>query len=137
METLEIELEGYESQLKELKSYSENLIMEYNEKVKLQEVLEKARRVFMTDTPRLEVSELSSTRYGVNAASERTENLLFPPFQIQTTDNLDSAPSECHLGAAPTGAIDWNSLVLTTATVYEADSSAKSRSVRLVRYVSP
>jgi len=76
LETLEVELEGYESQLKELNSYSEKLTMEYNEKVELQEVLEKARRFFMTDAPRLAVSELSSTRYGVSAASERTENLL-------------------------------------------------------------
>jgi V-type H+-transporting ATPase subunit a len=60
LETLEVELEGYESQLRELNSYSEKLTIEYNEKVELQEVLEKARRFFMTDGPRLAVSELSS-----------------------------------------------------------------------------
>ena len=58
LESLEVELEGYESQLRELNSYSEKLTIEYNEKVELQEVLEKARRFFMTDGTRLAVSEL-------------------------------------------------------------------------------
>jgi len=62
LESLEVELEGYESQLKELNAYSEKLTREYNEKVELQEVLEKARRFFMTDAPRLAVSELSTGR---------------------------------------------------------------------------
>lgn len=62
LESLEVELEGYESQLKELNAYSEKLTREYNEKVELQEVLEKARRFFMTDAPRLAVSELSGGR---------------------------------------------------------------------------
>lgn len=60
LESLEVELEQYESQLKELNTYSEKLTTEYNEKVELQEVLEKARRFFMTDAPRLAVSELTS-----------------------------------------------------------------------------
>lgn len=60
LESLEVELDGYESQLRELNSYSEKLTTEYNEKVELQEVLEKARRFFMTDAPRLAVSELTS-----------------------------------------------------------------------------
>ncbi len=72
LESLEVELEGYESQLKELNSYSEKLTVEYNEKVELQEVLEKARRFFMTDAPRLAVSELSANRY----RDERSEDLL-------------------------------------------------------------
>lgn len=59
LESLEVELDGYESQLRELNAYSEKLTREYNEKVELQEVLEKARRFFMTDAPRLAVSELS------------------------------------------------------------------------------
>ena len=63
LESLEVELERYEDQLKELNSYSEKLTVEYNEKVELQEVLEKARRFFMTDAPRLAVSELSTSRY--------------------------------------------------------------------------
>eukprot|EP00540_Astrosyne_radiata_P006655 CAMPEP_0116840946 /NCGR_PEP_ID=MMETSP0418-20121206/10647_1 /TAXON_ID=1158023 /ORGANISM="Astrosyne radiata, Strain 13vi08-1A" /LENGTH=889 /DNA_ID=CAMNT_0004471309 /DNA_START=48 /DNA_END=2717 /DNA_ORIENTATION=+ len=62
LESLEVELEGYESQLKELNSYSEKLTTEYNEKVELQEVLEKARRFFMTDAPRLAVSELTTSQ---------------------------------------------------------------------------
>lgn len=60
LESLEAELEGYETQLKELNSYSEKLTVEYNEKIELQEVLEKARRFFITDAPRLAVSELTS-----------------------------------------------------------------------------
>ena len=60
LESLEMELEGYESQLRELNAYSEKLTVEYNEKVELQEVLEKARRFFITDAPRLAVSELTS-----------------------------------------------------------------------------
>ena len=60
LESLEVELDGYESQLRELNNYSEKLTTEYNEKVELQEVLEKARRFFMTDAPRLAVSELTS-----------------------------------------------------------------------------
>ena len=72
LETLEVELEQYEHQLRELNNYSEKLTIEYNEKVELQEVLEKARKFFMTDAPRLAVSELSATRYG----DERSETLL-------------------------------------------------------------
>jgi V-type H+-transporting ATPase subunit a len=60
LESLEVELEQYESQLRELNSFSEKLTTEYNEKVELQEVLEKARRFFMTDAPRLAVSELTT-----------------------------------------------------------------------------
>lgn len=60
LESLENELVGYESQLRELNSYSEKLTIEYNEKVELQEVLEKARRFFMIDAPRLAVSELTT-----------------------------------------------------------------------------
>ena len=60
LESMEAELDGYESQLKELNTYSQQLTTEYNEKVELQEVLEKARRFFMTDAPRLAVSELTT-----------------------------------------------------------------------------
>lgn len=73
LESLEVELEGYESQLRELNNYSEKLTAEYNEKVELQEVLEKARRFFMTDAPRLAVSELTS---GGAAVKDNEEELL-------------------------------------------------------------
>jgi len=53
LESLEGELEKYESQLRELNSFSEKLTVEYNEKVELQEVLEKARRFFLADGARL------------------------------------------------------------------------------------
>ena len=69
LESLEAELEGYETQLKELNSYSEKLTVEYNEKVELQEVLEKARRFFITDAPRLAVSELTSGQTPSNKAN--------------------------------------------------------------------
>jgi V-type H+-transporting ATPase subunit a len=69
LESLEAELEGYETQLKELNSYSEKLTVEYNEKVELQEVLEKARRFFITDAPRLAVSELTSSHTPSNKAN--------------------------------------------------------------------
>jgi V-type H+-transporting ATPase subunit a len=69
LESLEVELEGYESQLRELNSYSEKLTVEYNEKVELQEVLEKARRFFITDAPRLAVSELTSGNTADNQAN--------------------------------------------------------------------
>jgi V-type H+-transporting ATPase subunit a len=74
LESMEVELEGYEAQLRELNSYSEKLTTEYNEKVELQEVLEKARRFFMTDAPRLAVSEL--TAGGQAVPEDRTESLL-------------------------------------------------------------
>jgi len=69
LESLESEIEGYESQLKELNSYSDKLTTEYNEKVELQEVLEKARRFFMTDAPRLAVSEMTTGGEGVTNQS--------------------------------------------------------------------
>jgi len=72
LESMEGELEGYETQLRELNTYSEKLTTEYNEKVELQECLEKARRFFMTDAPRLAVSELTSGR----SAKGNAENLL-------------------------------------------------------------
>lgn len=64
LENLESELEDYQAQLKELNNFSEKLTIEYNEKVELQEVLEKARRFFMTDGPRLAVSELAAEPTG-------------------------------------------------------------------------
>lgn len=69
-------MENYENQLKELNSYSEKLTMEYNEKVELQEVLEKASRFFMTDAPRLAVSELTTSAPSTNGTGEKTEGLL-------------------------------------------------------------
>jgi V-type H+-transporting ATPase subunit a len=56
LKSLESELGAYESQLKEFNSYSEKLTTEYNEKIELQEVLDKARRHFMTDVPRMAMS---------------------------------------------------------------------------------
>ena len=78
LETLETELEGYENQLKELNSYSEKLTTEYNEKVELQEVLEKARRFFMTDAPRLAVSEMTTGGPESGAGDDKAEGLLGP-----------------------------------------------------------
>jgi len=74
LDSLESELEGFDSQLRELNKYSTKLTSEYNEKVELQEVLEKARRFFMTDAPRLAVSELT-TADDIDGDG-RTDNLL-------------------------------------------------------------
>mmetsp|Transcript_25713 Transcript_25713/g.71847 ORF Transcript_25713/g.71847 Transcript_25713/m.71847 type:complete len:887 (+) Transcript_25713:113-2773(+) len=74
LESLENELDGYESQLRELNSYSEKLTSEYNEKVELQEVLEKSRRFFMTDAPRLAVSELTSGHRGPDNSANLLES---------------------------------------------------------------
>jgi len=76
LESMEVELDGYESQLKELNTYSEKLTTEYNEKVELQEVLEKARRFFMTDAPRLAAAELTSGGRVATSNQDRGENLL-------------------------------------------------------------
>lgn len=78
LESHEVELDGYENQLKELNNYSEKLTIEYNEKVELQEVLEKARRFFMTDAPRLAVSELTSSgkKISEGAGDSKSEGLL-------------------------------------------------------------
>jgi hypothetical protein len=57
--SLEVDLEGYESKLWELNSYSKKLNFEYNKKVELQEVLEKANRFFMTEGTCIAVFKLS------------------------------------------------------------------------------
>mmetsp|Transcript_15497 Transcript_15497/g.35699 ORF Transcript_15497/g.35699 Transcript_15497/m.35699 type:complete len:874 (+) Transcript_15497:143-2764(+) len=83
LESLEAELEGYETQLKELNSYSEKLTVEYNEKVELQEVLEKARRFFITDAPRLAVSELTSGQTPSNKANLLAEEEARPDLDMR------------------------------------------------------
>ena len=55
LEELDARLEAYETELKELNDLSEKLTREYNEKVELQEVLEKATKFILIDTPRLAV----------------------------------------------------------------------------------
>jgi len=91
LEAMEVELEGYESQLRELNNYSEKLTIEYNEKVELQEVLEKARRFFMTDAPRLAVSELTTGggRGGGKSGKEKTESLLDADTENQEARDMD------------------------------------------------
>jgi V-type H+-transporting ATPase subunit a len=81
LESLEVELDGYESQLRELNTYSEKLTTEYNEKVELQEVLEKSRRFFMTDAPRLAVSELTSSE--PNGALLESDNAPRPELDMR------------------------------------------------------
>jgi len=82
LEALENELEGYETQLKELNNYSEKLTSEYNAKVELQEVLEKARRFFMTDAPRLAVSELTANKQ----SGKRNSDALLEDGEIRDMD---------------------------------------------------
>lgn len=83
LESLEVELDGYESQLRELNNYSEKLTSEYNEKTELQEVLEKARRFFMTDAPRLAVSELTSGDADTSDALLQTDNAPRPDLDMR------------------------------------------------------
>ena len=83
LESMEVELEQYESQLRELNSYSEKLTREYNEKVELQEVLEKARRFFMTDAPRLAVSELTTGAGGTGTQAGLLESEIRPDLDMR------------------------------------------------------
>ncbi|KAL7580115.1 hypothetical protein ACA910_012875 [Epithemia clementina (nom. ined.)] len=83
LESMEVELEQYESQLRELNSYSEKLTREYNEKVELQEVLEKARRFFMTDAPRLAVSELTTGTGGTGNQAGLLESEIRPDLDMR------------------------------------------------------
>lgn len=83
LESMEVELEQYEGQLRELNNYSEKLTKEYNEKVELQEVLEKARRFFMTDAPRLAVSELTSGSRDTGNAAGLLESEIRPDLDMR------------------------------------------------------
>lgn len=62
LESMEVELGQYESQLRELNSYSEKLTTEYNEKLELQEVLEKARHFYGAGAPRFAVSRIATDK---------------------------------------------------------------------------
>ncbi|GMH57987.1 hypothetical protein TrRE_jg6357, partial [Triparma retinervis] len=75
LDTLESELEGYESQLRELNSFSAKLTTEYNEKVELQEVLLKGREFYEIDAPRLMTSSVSE-RMTSRATGGRGDSLL-------------------------------------------------------------
>ena len=54
LEVLENEFEDYESNLRQLNSMGQRLTIEFNEKVELHEVLEKAREWYTLDKRRLE-----------------------------------------------------------------------------------
>jgi V-type H+-transporting ATPase subunit a len=83
LESLEVELEQYDTQLRELNNYSEKLTTEYNEKVELQEVLEKARRFFMSDAPRLAVSELTTGSAGNGNQAGLLESEIRPDLDMR------------------------------------------------------
>ncbi|VEU42702.1 unnamed protein product [Pseudo-nitzschia multistriata] len=84
LDVLETDLGGYERQLRELGLYSEKLTHQYNEKVELQQVLEKARDFFRFDrnesttTPRLDIMRFQSIA-GVISTEEkvRFERMIF------------------------------------------------------------
>ncbi len=87
-ENLEAELETYELQLKELNSYNEKLTVEYNEKVELQEVMEKARRFFSSDVPRLTAisqggGRLRSPSYELSGLLESDEQARRPDMDMR------------------------------------------------------
>ena len=94
LESLEVELEQYETQLRELNSYSEKLTTEYNEKVELQEVLEKARRFFMSDAPRLAVSELTSGNAGHGTSAGLLESEIRPDLDMRFSSITGVVASE-------------------------------------------
>ena len=94
LESLEVELEQYETQLRELNSYSEKLTTEYNEKVELQEVLEKARRFFMSDAPRLAVSELTSGNLGTGNQAGLLESEIRPDLDMRFSSITGVVSSE-------------------------------------------
>eukprot|EP00529_Nitzschia_sp_RCC80_P004738 CAMPEP_0113505270 /NCGR_PEP_ID=MMETSP0014_2-20120614/35213_1 /TAXON_ID=2857 /ORGANISM="Nitzschia sp." /LENGTH=911 /DNA_ID=CAMNT_0000400543 /DNA_START=18 /DNA_END=2753 /DNA_ORIENTATION=+ /assembly_acc=CAM_ASM_000159 len=75
LEAMEVELEQYESQLRELNGFSEKLTVEYNEKVEMQEVLDKARRFFSVDSHRLGATASSSSPSNRYGREERTSFL--------------------------------------------------------------
>ena len=79
LELLEGELESYEGQLRELNTYAEKLTTEYNEKVELQEVLEKARKFFMADASRLS----SRSSKDASAGGEANTSLLTSPGGVE------------------------------------------------------
>ena len=84
LDALEKELEVYENRLRELNSFNEQLTHEFNEKVELQEVLQKARNFFEFDKSeisgktRLDIMKFNSIA-GVVATEEkvRFDRMIF------------------------------------------------------------
>eukprot|EP00537_Pseudo-nitzschia_pungens_P003976 CAMPEP_0172369544 /NCGR_PEP_ID=MMETSP1060-20121228/33243_1 /TAXON_ID=37318 /ORGANISM="Pseudo-nitzschia pungens, Strain cf. cingulata" /LENGTH=863 /DNA_ID=CAMNT_0013094491 /DNA_START=302 /DNA_END=2893 /DNA_ORIENTATION=+ len=84
LDSLETEIGALESQLRELNLYSEKLTHQYNETVELQQVLEKARDLFLFDKSefrgktRLDIMKFQCVA-GVVATEERTrmERMIF------------------------------------------------------------
>lgn len=74
LEQLDARLEAYETQLKELNDLSEKLTREFNEKVELQEVLEKATKFILIDSPRISV-ELEGGNNTVSATTDEENDL--------------------------------------------------------------
>lgn len=74
MDTLEAELEKYETQLLELNTYSNELTLKYNEKVEFQECLEKGRMFLAAEadltSSKLDTANPLSSAYGAPAISE-------------------------------------------------------------------
>jgi len=74
LKNMEAELETYEAQLRELNKYNEKLITEYNAKVERQEVLQKAKQLFMSNWPRRRNSSLQRRRH--SDGDEESHDLL-------------------------------------------------------------
>ena len=112
LEALEKELEVYEDQLRELNSYNEQLTHEFNEKVELQEVLEKARNFYEFDRSELSgKTRLDIMRFNCIAGVVSTEEKVrfdrmifrttrgnslvrFAPIDHSTTDPQSGRESE-------------------------------------------
>ena len=74
MDTLEAELEEYETQLLELNTYSNELTLKYNEKVEFQECLEKGRMFLAAEadvtSSKLDTANPLISAYSAPAISE-------------------------------------------------------------------
>ena len=76
LEKLDARLDVYEKQLRELNELSERLTREYNEKVELQEILDKSRKCFMLDTPRLAAMQLEQNNEDDEDEEQLTTSLI-------------------------------------------------------------
>mmetsp|Transcript_8148 Transcript_8148/g.9304 ORF Transcript_8148/g.9304 Transcript_8148/m.9304 type:complete len:769 (-) Transcript_8148:429-2735(-) len=89
LESLEVDLEKYEKQLRELNTYNEKLTTEYNEKVELQEVLEKGRRFFASDPPTSSSPRRNNKNNNSNDDNNNNLLSLLDPDEEDESDERD------------------------------------------------
>jgi len=76
LEKLDARLDVYEKQLRELNELSERLTRECNEKIELQEILDKSRKCLMLDTPRLAAMQLEQNNEDDEDEEQLTTSLI-------------------------------------------------------------